>query len=337
MIWLTWRQFRAQAVTALAILAAATIYMLVTGFHIRDAYNADLAACDQPQSQCTLLLNQLQNAYSSPEQLFQLLLLAAPALVGIFWGAPLVASELERGTHRMTWNQSVTPARWLAVKLAGVGLAAVATTGVLSLLLTWWAGPFDRIADDRFSSLTFSTRDVVPLGYAAFAFTLGAALGLVTRRALTAMALVVVVFIALQILFATEIRANLLPATTTSPAVNAALLKQARGIGVGGDPDGPVSIFRPGPADAWIQSESNLENSAGQQISADQVDSCLNGTGPGLASIGTCLAPYDLHIDLTYQPAGNYWPLQWSETGVYLALTALLTGTCFWRIRRQHD
>ncbi|HEY3872529.1 MAG TPA: hypothetical protein VGM10_29505 [Actinocrinis sp.] len=337
MIWLTWRQFRTQALAAVAILAAATIYMLVTGFQIRDAYNADEATCSRPQSQCVLLLNNLQGAYTGPQQLFQLLLIAAPALIGIFWGAPLIAGELERGTHRMTWNQSVTPARWLAVKLAGVGLAAVATTGLLSLLLTWWASPLDQIAENRFSSLVFSTRNVVPLGYAAFAFSLGVALGLVTRRVLTAMALVLAVFIALQILFATQIRTNLLPSTTVAPAVNSALLSRAHGIDSPAGGDGSVYVFQPLPAGDWIQSESAIEDSSGRVISDDQVGSCLNNGPTSLAAIGTCLAPYDLHIELKYQPADNYWPLQWAETGIYLALAVLLTGSAFWRLRHHHD
>ena len=41
----------------------------------------------------------------------------APAVIGAFWGAPLVARELEAGTHRLVWNQSVTRTRWLATKL----------------------------------------------------------------------------------------------------------------------------------------------------------------------------------------------------------------------------
>ena len=35
----------------------------------------------------------------------------------MFWGAPLVARELEAGTHRLIWNQSVTRTRWLVTKV----------------------------------------------------------------------------------------------------------------------------------------------------------------------------------------------------------------------------
>ena len=65
-------------------------------------------------------------------QLLQLLVIAVPALIGIFWGAPLIGRELETGTHQLAWNQTVTRTRWLAVKLTVVGLASIATAAILS-------------------------------------------------------------------------------------------------------------------------------------------------------------------------------------------------------------
>jgi ABC-type transport system involved in multi-copper enzyme maturation permease subunit len=336
MIWLTWRQFRFQATVTLAILAAATVYIVVTGLQMHHTYTADLAACPHPEVGC-FFFNSFRQSYNGQQQLLQLLVVAAPALIGIFWGAPLIAAEFERGSHRMTWNQSITPVRWLAFKLALLGLAALLTAGALSLLLTWWASPLDQRVDDRFNALVFATRNVVPLGYAAFAFALGTTLGLLIRRTLPAMAITLAVFIALQILFATVLRPNLLPSTTTTMPINAATLSQVQGIGQGADPSGPVSIFGPGPQDAWILSATDLENSSGQAISGNLVSTCLNGTEQDLSSLGTCLAPYNLHFDYTYQPAGNYWPLQWYETGIYLVLATLLGATCFWRIRRHRD
>jgi ABC-type transport system involved in multi-copper enzyme maturation permease subunit len=336
MIWLTWRQFRFQAMVTLGVLAAAAIYIVVTGLQMHHAYTVDLAACPHPEIGCAFF-NSFRQSYNPRQQLFQLLVVAVPALIGIFWGAPLIAAELERGSHRMAWNQSVTPARWLAVKLTLLGLAALLTAGAFSLLLTWWASPLDQREDDRFSALIFATRNITPLGYAAFAFALGAVLGLLIRRTLAAMAITLAVFIAIQILFAIALRPNLLPSTTTTMPVNAATLNQVQGIGQGDDPSGPVSIFGPGPAGAWILSATNLENSSGQEISGNQVSTCLNNPAQDLASLGNCLALDNLHIDYTYQPAGNYWPLQWTETGIYLALAGLLTGICFWRIRRHRD
>ena len=56
------------------------------------------------------------------------MLAVVPAVIGVFWGAPLVARELETGTHRLAWNQSVTRTRWLAAKL-GVAVLATAVVG----------------------------------------------------------------------------------------------------------------------------------------------------------------------------------------------------------------
>jgi hypothetical protein len=53
---------------------------------------------------------------------------------------------------------------------------------------------------------------------------------------------------------------------------------------------------------------------------------------------GSCPAYIDgLHLRqvITYQPASRDWPLQWSEMGMYLGSSAILTGVCAWRIRRR--
>ena len=63
--------------------------------------------------------------------------------MGLFWGAPLIAREIEEGTHRIAWNQSVTRTRWTFIKLGLVGLAAIATAGLLTLMVTWWTSPID--------------------------------------------------------------------------------------------------------------------------------------------------------------------------------------------------
>ena len=62
------------------------------------------------------MLNQFQSNYNAAFHLTQLLVIAAPALIGMFWGAPLIGRELETGTHQFAWNQTVTRSRWLAVK-----------------------------------------------------------------------------------------------------------------------------------------------------------------------------------------------------------------------------
>jgi ABC-type transport system involved in multi-copper enzyme maturation permease subunit len=350
MIWLTWRQFRAQTLTALVILAAAATFLLINGTQLRDSYTANLTACT-PLDDCDDALGQLEQHYMAIFQLAQLFLLAAPALIGIFWGAPLIGRELENGTEQLAWNQSVTRTRWLATKLVGVAVASVATAGLLSYLLTWWAGPFDQINGDRWAAMTFTTRDIVPLAYAAFAFALGTTTGLLLRRTLPAMALTLAVFIGIQILVPNLVRPHLLPSTTVNFPINQNIAGQVHGVEFR---NGGAEIYflgLPVPKGAWVLSAPPIEDTSGRVVSATAHLDCfprfaagpgqapfpVKGGGPNLGSIGTCLEKSDLHETVTYQPASHYWPLQWLESAIFVAIAALLSGLCFWWIRRRQN
>ncbi len=91
----------------------------------------------------------------------------APAVSGIFWGAPLIARELETGTLGLAWTQSITRARWLAVKLALIGLTAMAVTEGLSLMLGWWAAPIGQAA-------RFTDGSISPFGWGPFSLAFDA-------------------------------------------------------------------------------------------------------------------------------------------------------------------
>ncbi len=312
MIWLTWRQFRVQALTALVLLGTAAICFLITGLLMHHAYTADLATCTR-QNDCGDVLDQFGHSYNAAFNLVEFLVIAAPGLIGIFWGAPLIGRELETGTDQVAWNQSVTRTRWLAVKLAGVGTASIATAAVLSYLLTWWAGPLDHINGNRFAAATFSSRDIVPLAYAAFAFALGTTVGLLLRRTVPAMAITLAVFVGIQILVPTTIRPNLLPSTTVSFPVS-----KAAGIYTSGGGSEIYLVGLPVPPGAWVITAPPVEDSSDQVVAAYTHVHCFADTPSPLTKKGisvgktvACLARYDLHESVTYEPARYYWPLQW--------------------------
>ncbi|WP_237554465.1 hypothetical protein [Streptomyces sp. SID724] len=59
---------------------------------------------------------------------------------------------------------------------------------------------------------------------------------------------------------------------------------------------------------------------------------------PTLQQVDRCVADLGAlgyRQQVTYQPAGNFWALQWAETGLYLGLALALTGFCAWWIRRR--
>jgi hypothetical protein len=345
MIRLSLLQFRVQAITAAAALAAFAILLAATGPHLASMYAASGITGCQPAS-CGYLagafLQQVYGAgtYWGPYLFGVMLILLTPAIIGLFWGAPLIARELETGTSALAWNQSVTRTRWLAVKLTVCGLAAMAVTEGLSLMQAWWAAPIGRAvgrlgtthlgmgqfspAMGRFSPLVFATHGVTPLGYAAFAFTLGVTAGALIRRTVPAMAVTLAIFAAIQIATPLWIRPNLFPASHT--VVSVASLDSLR----------PENI--PGQPGAWLLSSATV-NAAGQPVTTQpaacptpSVTKENNGAeGPYL----DCLARNGIRETFSYQPASRYWALQWTETAIYLALALVLAGYCFRRINRH--
>ena len=72
-------------------------------------------------------------------------LLAIPGLLGVVVGAPLLGRELERGTWRLAWSQTVPRTRWLATKLGLVTGGLVVFGAAITALMTWYRGPLDRV------------------------------------------------------------------------------------------------------------------------------------------------------------------------------------------------
>ncbi len=264
------------------------------------------------------------------------LLYATPALIGIFWGAPLVSRELETGTFRLAWSQSVTRTRWLAIKLGLVGLAAMASAGLLSLMVSLWSGPLYHAAQkaagsnvpsiSRFSPPLFSANGIVPIGYAAFAFALGVAVGVMVRHLLPAMAITLVVFAAVQLLMIGVVRPHLIPPATTTVPMSAVTVNGAGETNNGQLFLGPVTVnTMPG---AWVVA-SRPVGPAGQP--ATMVPQACRSEATTLLQ---CMGSHGVRIQLRYQPPSRYWPLQWLETAVYLIVAAGLGTLCYWRIRR---
>jgi hypothetical protein len=362
MMWLTWRQFRTQAIIALATMAAYAILLAATGPHLTGMYAADgLGSCHG--GSCANLASYFTGSliYTPYLVLFLLstgIILLTPAVIGLFWGAPLIARELETGTAALAWNQSVTRTRWLAVKLTAGALAALALTEALSLMQTWWAAPISQavadgsadgaLAQSRFSQLNFAAHGITPLGYAAFAFALGVTAGALIRRTLPAMAITLAIFAALQVAMPLWVRPNLAPPGHTVNPVTSLGNALPSQTGPGG---GTFTLYArsiPGQTGAWLLSSGPV-NAAGQATSTTPAAcASVGSTGPGAqanysppgAQTGPlafldCLASYGIREAITYQPASRYWRFQATETAIYLALALALTGYCFRRINRR--
>ncbi|MFI1970724.1 hypothetical protein BLA24_09575 [Streptomyces cinnamoneus] len=326
MIWLTWRQFRTQILAALAVVAVIGIYLVTLGMQIRDKHDSVLDQC-RSHGNCPSLLASFTDQFHVQVSILGYLLIVIPGIIGMFWGAPLITRELELGTHRLVWNQSVTRKRWLAVKLGFVGLCSMAVTGALSLLLTWAAGPFDQVQADRFTPIPFAARNIVPVAYAAFAFVLGVTLGLFIRRTLAAMAVTLVLFGVVQVAMPNMIRPNLVTPVSSTVKLTPTALESLSFLGQYGDIGG-LKV----PSGDWVVETSPMLNSAGKNIGHTAMyANCINNSVQ--SSMLKCLADADLHVEVKEQPASRYWKFQWYEAGLFALVTAVMAGLSFWRIR----
>jgi hypothetical protein len=342
MIRFTWLQFRGQVRVALAALFAVTLLLVVTRPHLASLY-AGSAITGCHGGICATAANAFLSrlAVTSPYPIvYQLgigLILASPAVIGIFWGAPLIARELENRTLALAWTQSITRTRWLVVKLALTGLAAMAVTEELSLIYAWWADPIAKaiglggsaavFSRGRLSLVIFATSGITPLCYAAFAFALGTATGALIRRALPAMAITLAVFAAAQVAMPLWVRPHLIPPDRA--VASGSSFVESAGVNLGN----LTATQVPGQPGAWILSSGAI-NAAGQPVSTVPA-SCVPPPPAKPPDPGQCMASRGIREAITYQPVSRYWPFQWIETAIFLTLALALAGFCFWRLGRR--
>jgi hypothetical protein len=352
----TWMQARAQTMVAIGALAVTAVVLLITGPHLVHLYDTSVATCGA-HGDCPAVTSAFLREDSTLRTWLDVVVIVMPGVIGIFWGAPLVARELEAGTFRLAWSQSVTRTRWLATKLAVIGLASMAVAGLLSLMVTWWASPLDRVHMNTFG--TFDQRDIVPIGYAAFAFALGVTAGVFIRRTVPAMAATLVAFVAARIAVIHWIRPHLITPAHQELAVRAASIVGYGPSGLFGGGPSTLQLTPPDIPGAWIYS-TQLADRAGHPITAQFEQSACpalaagpsaGGPAGGIGSGGShshapaaaqraladCAATVAarFHEMVTYQPASRYWAFQWYELAIFLGAALLLAGACFWRVRRR--
>ena len=324
MTWLVWRQHRQQLLFGVAGLIVLGAFFLATGLPIHDRFEeAGLPDCLPQTIDSTVVANLYEPIATGPSgddsteaitrcaqtadafyddysYVFDvgLLLLILPMLVGIFWGAPLVAREIEHGTHRLVWTQGTSRLRWAATKFGLVSIGVLAMTAIFAAMLNWWISPVMQTSGQRFDYTFFDIHGIVVFGYATFALALGIFAGAVTGRLLPAMATTVVGFLAVRLVVTLAARDHYLPTETRRISV--------AGLNLGDN------------TQQW-----NLLH--GDWIRSRPVES-RTGCPAGAADCGETL---------TMHPARHFWAFQTIETAIFVALAiSLLLATIYW-IRRR--
>lgn len=319
MIAVALRQHRIQLSSGLGVMAVLAALLVWTGHEMTSyLHSTGLARCLAAHGGgCDSFSQLFENRYGSLLRNIAWLSFL-PMLVGVFWGAPLVAREIETGTYRLAWTQSLTRRRWLVTKLAMFVLATIAIAGGFSLLLGWWFHPFAQLdfqgGYSRMDMDSFDFQGIVPIAYSLFAFGVGAAAGVIVRRVLPAMAITFAIYLPLR-LVVQNLRAHF----------EAPLHIAYRAFG---------ASPRSGLGDWIIQ--SRIVNGAGRTVSDHTVlVSCGIGPSAAKANVNECLAAHGFRQLDAYQPASRFWIFQGIEFAIFVGAAVLLLALTFYWVTRR--
>ncbi|RZS34735.1 hypothetical protein EV193_10883 [Herbihabitans rhizosphaerae] len=185
MLWLTYRQHRMQLLVTVAALIVVGTLLLVNG--------SSAASSRDPAAHFRDLYTYLS------------WLQVVPVAIGVFWGAPLLANEYERGTTKLAWTQSVSRFRWLGTKLGFLAVLATLAGLAFGAMMQRWLEVFptnrgDTSFTNRFDNpALFAMTGVAPGAWWLLGFVLGTAAGALVRKTLPAIAVTIAVTVGLMI------------------------------------------------------------------------------------------------------------------------------------------
>ncbi|MFI9382127.1 hypothetical protein [Kutzneria sp. NPDC052558] len=324
MIWVVWRQQRAQLISLLALLVVGGAAVAALGFSMLSYVDSHglqvcLAGGLETNSLCRQGVNDFQNIWFDRMKAGQLVITVLPVLVGMFCGAPLFARELEQGTHVLAFTQSVSRIRWMASKFAVTVPPALVVVLGLQLLVEWWvsaAGAMGPLATGPFFYLTFDGGSTAPVAYTVFALALGAFVGAAFRRTLVGMTVTLAVFTAARIAMFT-VRRYLLPAqrvVSDDPTESA-----------GGRYSLVVHYGFLDAKGAQVPYQSNYNTNCG---STDATSTSVD--------YATCYRQHGLAKSFAdIIPADASGALHLVDSAIFVGLAALLVLATGWAVRRQ--
>jgi hypothetical protein len=323
MTWVTWRQHRAEALWATLLFAALAALLYLASRPMFSDYQqiqqgASVASCVHSGGQnpnCDALTGAFRSQYG-PASFLLLALTILPALAGMFCGAPLVAREVERGTHQFAWTQSKTRTRWILAHMGVLIACVILLFGALSLLIMWWRSPLDQVNGDRFAS-GFDLEGIAPVAYALFALALGVATGALLRRTLAAMALTFIGFVTLRGVIEFLWRPQYIaPVTRISD---------------------PTSNNPDAYSGDWVLNNgfSYLDRTGRHISDADAVSSCSGVAKGSSLDFTACLHDHGIKFLNLYQPAGRFWLFQSIESAVFVALALALFALAAWWVTKR--
>jgi hypothetical protein len=298
--WVSWRQYRFSAAGAVVFLGLLAIYLLIMGLRIRTGY-ANVASCHLAASHlsrtCGIAL-MLFGGYHVWGETTAAVLMAVPALIGVFAGAPILGRELEAGTFRFAWTQGAGRMRWALARLALPAVTLTATAAAVSQLFGWFYYPFFATGDSAFDPQYFSLTGIAFAAWTLAAFAIGVLAGALIRKVVPAIAAGMATWAGLLLATVLYLREHY---------------------------QAPLTVRGQGPpgASPWVINQWWTGPNGGAITNENQIIALINHPRPGYAQWAT------------YQPGARYWDFQFIESGWLLVLSLLLIAATIWLIRRR--
>jgi hypothetical protein len=307
---LTLRQHRTQLLAALALMTVIALILIWTRAQMT-AYldnNSGLSGCIARGGGCDAINRMFQNRYGTLLTNIAYLNFL-PMLIGVFWGAPLVAREIEQGTQRLAWTQSVSRRRWLMTKLGVFLGASILAATLFSFLLEWWFHPFARVGFSRMDLNVFDFQGIVPIAYTVYAFAIGTAAGAVIGRTVPAMAVTFAAFLPVRLLLQSMRAHFITPLQITYQASS-----QSPRADLGD----------------WVLSSQFVGRLANPVSNEALVTACPATLNASKQAIPDCMNAHGFHTLDIYQPDTRFWTFQGIETAAFLAITVILLAFAVW-------
>jgi ABC-2 family transporter protein len=208
-IWLTFKQHRFETIAIAAVCGGLAAAALIEAYRLNSA-NVPLLCLQTwqgpiqfrdpsmpvtaEQIRCAGLVESFQNLQSSVDMnVVRLMLLLSPILVGLIYGAPMVARELEQGTAPLSWALSGSRRRWLLGKVLGGVVLIVPLMLAVGLAADYLQGALSPGLNVYSSFENYMGRGVIDVFWALAAFAGTMALGSLVGRTLPALILALVV------------------------------------------------------------------------------------------------------------------------------------------------
>ncbi|MBV9380116.1 MAG: ABC transporter permease subunit [Streptosporangiaceae bacterium] len=201
MTWVTWRQHRGQAMVSLAVLAGLALALFLVSEPMRQAFGQDgITGCVARGTRtagCQNAIGAFLSSWGFTYNQALIALLIIPGLIGVIIGAPLLGRELEEGTWRMAWSQTVPRTRWLVSKLALVSAGLVAFGAALTGVFTWYRAPMDQLTG-HFTEAAYDFEGLCLTASLLCSFAFAVLAGLAARRSIAGMVAAFLPWLALR-------------------------------------------------------------------------------------------------------------------------------------------